>query len=46
MNLHKCSLTNNDCYRAGRTITPKGVMVHFTACLQVAGDFCVNLYSC
>lgn len=30
MNLHKCILTNNDCYRAGRTITPKGVMVHST----------------
>lgn len=30
MNLHKCILTANDCYRAGRTITPKGVMVHST----------------
>lgn len=30
MNLHKCILTNNDCYRAGRTITPKCVMVHST----------------
>ena len=30
MNLNKCLLTKNDCYRAGRTITPKGVMVHST----------------
>ena len=30
MNLIKCFLTANDCYKAGRTITPKGVMVHST----------------
>ena len=30
MNLNKCLLTKNDCYRAGRTITPQGVMVHST----------------
>lgn len=30
MNLHTCILTGNDCYRAGRTIVPKGVMVHST----------------
>ena len=30
MNLRKCILTENDCYRAGRTIKPKGVMVHST----------------
>lgn len=24
-------MTNNDCYKAGRTITPKGIMVHSTA---------------
>lgn len=24
-------LTQNDCYKAGRTITPKGIMVHSTA---------------
>lgn len=28
MNLHTCILTENDCYQAGRTIAPKGVMVH------------------
>lgn len=30
MNLHTCLLTQNDCYTASRTITPKGVMVHST----------------
>ena len=30
MNLHKLFLTNNACYKAGRTITPKGIMVHST----------------
>lgn len=30
MNLKKLLLTQNECYRAGRTITPKGIMVHST----------------
>lgn len=30
MNLRKCILTKNDCYKAARQITPKGVMVHST----------------
>ena len=30
MNLLQCFLTGNDCYRAKRTIKPKGVMVHST----------------
>lgn len=30
MRLIKCILTANDCYKAGRTITPRGVMVHST----------------
>lgn len=30
MRLRQQLLTRNDCYRAGRTITPKGVMVHST----------------
>ena len=30
MNLHKCILTSNDCYLRGRTIRPRGVMVHST----------------
>lgn len=30
MNLHVCMLKENDCYKAGRTIVPKGVMVHST----------------
>lgn len=30
MNLHTLFLTNNACYKAGRTITTKGIMVHST----------------
>lgn len=30
MNLRKLYLTKNACYKAGRTITPKGIMVHST----------------
>jgi len=30
MNLHKLILTNNDCYKSGKTIVPKGIMVHST----------------
>lgn len=30
MKLHKLILTNNACYKAGRTIVPKGIMVHST----------------
>lgn len=30
MNLRKMIFTNNACYKAGRTITPKGIMVHST----------------
>ena len=30
MNLRKQILTNNACYKAGRTIVPKGIMVHST----------------
>ena len=30
MELHQQLLTENDCYRSGRTIRPKGVMVHST----------------
>ena len=30
MNLLTCILTQNDCYKTGQTITPKGVMVHST----------------
>lgn len=31
MELKQTLIKNNDCYKAGRTITPKGVMVHSTA---------------
>lgn len=30
MNLNKCILTNNECYKTKRTIVPKGVMIHST----------------
>ena len=30
MNLHKLILTENACYKTGRKITPKGIMVHST----------------
>ena len=30
MNLRKLIFTNNACYKAGRTIVPKGIMVHST----------------
>ena len=30
MNLKKLILVNNDCYKAGRTIKPTGIMVHST----------------
>ena len=30
MNLHKCILTENDCYKRQKYITPKGVMLHST----------------
>lgn len=30
MNLHKCILTENDCYKAGKTIRPTGIVVHST----------------
>ena len=30
MNLHKLIFTENACYKAGRKITPKGIMVHST----------------
>lgn len=30
MNLRKLFLTENDCYKAGKTITPKGIMLHST----------------
>lgn len=29
-NLHRVYLTNNDCYKAGQYITPRGIMVHST----------------
>lgn len=30
MKLYECILTKNDCYKSGRTIQPRGVMIHST----------------
>ncbi len=30
MNLYQCYATNNNCYKAGGKLTPKGIMVHST----------------
>ena len=30
MNLHKLILTNNACFKAGKTIVPQGIMIHST----------------
>lgn len=32
MEVIKKLLTNNDCYKAGKTMTPKGIVVHDTGC--------------
>ena len=37
MNLHKLILTNNACYKAGRTIAPKGITVHSTGLKRYVG---------
>ena len=34
MEIREHILTNNDCYKAGRTIVPKGIMVHSTGVAQ------------
>lgn len=45
MNLRKLILTENACYKAGRKITPKGIMVHSTGAnnpylRRYVPDFC------
>lgn len=42
MNIIVKYMTNNDCYKAGRKITPKGIMVHSTA---VPGVMAADWYS-
>lgn len=34
MNIIQSILTKNDCYKAGKTITPKGLMIHSVGCPQ------------
>jgi len=31
VNLYQCILTKNECYQSGRSLAPKGIMVHSTA---------------
>ena len=38
MNLTERILTGSDCWKAGRTITPKGIMVHSTAAPGVSAN--------
>lgn len=38
MNLQKTIIKKNDCYQAGQTIVPKGIMVHSTACPGVLAE--------
>ena len=38
-------LTNNDCYKAGRTITPKGIMVHSTGVAQPDVNVFLNAWN-
>lgn len=38
LNITQQFLTENDCYRAGRTITPQGIMVHSTGVAQPDPD--------
>lgn len=42
MNLIQKILTLNDCYKAGRTITPKGIMVHSVGCPQPKASVFIN----
>ena len=47
MNLHKLIFTENACYKAGRKITVKGIMVHSTGAnnpwLNVHHNYCQHL---
>lgn len=45
MNLTQNYLTKNDCYKAGRTITPKGIMIHSPGVAQPDVDVFVNTWN-
>lgn len=42
MQLKESYLTNNPCYKAGKTITVKGLMLHSVGCPQPSASVFVN----
>lgn len=42
MEIKKTFLTENPCYTAGRTITPKGIMLHSVGCAQPSAEVFVS----
>lgn len=45
MNIINSTLTNNPCYKAGRTITVKGLMLHSVGCSQPNAKVFVNSWN-
>lgn len=45
MNILNAILTLNDCYKAGRKIIPKGVMVHSTGVAQTNAEVFINAWN-
>lgn len=45
MNIIESILTNNPCYKAGRTITVKGLMLHSVGCSQPSASVFVRLWN-
>lgn len=45
MNIIESILTNNPCYKAGRTITVKGLMLHSVGCSQPSAKVFVNRWN-
>ena len=45
MNLIESILTKNDCYKSGKTITPKGLMIHSVGCNQPKASVFVNSWN-
>lgn len=45
MNIIKSIMTNNDCYKAGKTITVKGLMLHSVGCNQPKASVFINSWN-
>ena len=45
MNIETRILTQNPCYKAGKTITPKGIMVHSLGVAQPDPDVFARLWN-